>query len=357
MADRTVTVGIVGCGNIAGAYASDLRNYPFIKLAGVTDLDQERAERFAEQHATRAYPSLEALLADPAVELVVNLTIHHAHYEVTTRCLEAGKHVYSEKPLALTPAEARALNETAARRGVRLGCSPFTWMGEAQQTAWRTIRSGQLGPIRLIYAEVNWGRIESWHPNPAPFYDVGVLWDVGVYPLTMLTAFLGPVRRVWAQGRVLYPNRVTQSGAPFQISTPDCTVALIDLEQGATVRLTANFYVRTSQQNSGIEFHGDLGSLHISSWQVFDAWVGQADFGKPLAPLELARPAPQGTPWGRGVADLAEALLEGRPHRATGEHAAHVVEVLAAIDRSAQTGQAVEVASSFPPPAPLPWAE
>src|SRR6185295_17646095 len=136
-------------------------------------------------------------------DIVINLTVHHAHYQVTKRALEAGKHVYSEKPLALTSSEARELVTLAASRGLRLGCSPSTFLGEAQQTAATVIRSGRLGPVRAVYAEVNWGRIETWHPAPAPFYDVGVLVDVGVYPLTLLTAFLGPARRVQASGGLL----------------------------------------------------------------------------------------------------------------------------------------------------------
>src|SRR6185295_11959721 len=112
----------------------------------------------------RAYPSMEALLADERVELVVNLTIHHAHAATTRLCLEAGKHVHSEKPMALTYEDARGLVELARQKGLRLGCSPFTYMGEAQQTAWKAIREGKLGTVRVAYAEVNWGRIESWHP-------------------------------------------------------------------------------------------------------------------------------------------------------------------------------------------------
>lgn len=353
---QTINVAIVGCGNIAAKYAEDIQSYPHMRLVGVTDLQAERAAALAAKHGVPVYPDLAAVLADPAVDIVVNLTIHHAHYEVNKQILLAGKHVHSEKPLAMSAAEANELVELARERGLRLGCSPFTFMGEAQQTAWREIRSGRLGTIRAVYAEVNWGRIESWHPNPAPFYDVGVLWDVGVYPLTNMTTFLGPARRVWAQGRVLYPHRTTKDGTPFTISTPDFVLALIELASGAQVRLTTNFYIKTTQQNSGLEFHGDLGSLHLASWQNFDAWVGYAEFGKPLAQLPLVREAPAGTPWGRGVADLAQALIEGRPHRATGEQAAHIVEILAAIGQSIASGQQIEITSSFTQPPPQEWA-
>src|SRR5262245_34905548 len=143
MRDNRMGVAIIGCGNIAGAYARDLAAYPQINLRGMTDIDFARAEKLAQQHNVQAYPSAEALLADDTVDLVVNLTIHHAHTQIITQCLEAGKHVYSEKPLSLTYEEAQGLVELAKRLGLRLGCSPFTYMGESQQTAWKVIREGR----------------------------------------------------------------------------------------------------------------------------------------------------------------------------------------------------------------------
>ena len=208
-------IGIVGTGNIAGGYARDALTHPEIRLVAATDLDAERAAAFAAEHGCRVHATLDELLADPDVDIVVNLTVHHAHDEVTTRALEAGRHVYSEKPLALHPSEARALVELARSRGLRLGCSPSTFLGEAQQTAAALVRSGRLGTVRAVYAEVDWGRIETWHPAPAPFYDVGVLFDVGVYPLTLATTMLGPARSVRAWGWDLKPDRVGDRRDPF----------------------------------------------------------------------------------------------------------------------------------------------
>ena len=201
-------LGIVGTGNIAGAYARDILTHPQIRLAAAADLDAGRAVAFGAEHGCRIHQSLDDLLADPSVDIVVNLTVHHAHYEVTKRALQAGRHVYSEKPLALRSKEAHELVALAASRGMRLGCSPSTFLGEAQQTAAALIRDGRLGPVRAVYAEVNWGRIETWHPTPIPFFDVGVMVDVGVYPLTLVTAILGPARsvRAWegsVSGRVI----------------------------------------------------------------------------------------------------------------------------------------------------------
>ena len=336
-------VAIVGCGNIAGAYARDLRSYDHVRLLGAFDVDTAKAEAFGVEHDLPIYGSLDEAYADPAVDIAANLTIHHAHYEVSKRALEAGKHVYSEKPMAMTFAEANELVGLARSLNLRLGCSPFTYMGEAQQTAWKAIRDGRLGRVRLVYAEVNWGRIESWHPAPAAFYDVGPLFDVGVYPLTMLTAIFGPVRRVWSYGTTLYPERFNMAGEPFSVGAPDFGVAMLEHADGTVTRLTFNFYVGHHSKQKGIEFHGDAGSLHIDSWQAFDAPVSFALFGKEYEPVEPLREPPKGTPWGRGIAEMAEAMQAGRAHRAKGEHAAHVVEILGATTEAMRSGGSIAV--------------
>ena len=355
MPENNVGVAIIGCGNIAEAYAHDLAAYDEIHLRGMTDLDLARAEAMADEHGGQIYPSTEALLDDPSVDIVVNLTIHHAHYAVTRQCLEAGKHVFSEKPLALTYAEARSLVDLADQKGLRLGCSPFTFMGEAQQTAWKQIREGRLGAVRVAYAEVNWGRIESWHPNPAPFYDVGALYDVGVYPLTLLTTIFGPARRVRAYGTVLFPDRVTTEGRPFHIETPDFMLTTVEWPDGLVVRLTTNFYVNFYSKQTGLEFHGDLGSLYLASWAECHAALEVADFGEEYAPVPLLKEPYEGTEWGRGIREMVEALGQGRPHRATGTQAAHVVEILEAATQSTQRGEPVELRSAFTPPTPMDW--
>jgi predicted dehydrogenase len=352
-----VKVGIIGCGNIAGPYADDLPNYGEIELVGVADVDSERAAAFAEKHITRAYPSVEALLADPEIELVANLTTQHAHVPVTTACLQAGKHVWSEKPLAMTYEVAQGLVELAAERGLRLGCSPFTLMGEAQQTAWQWLRGDKLGTVRLIFAEVNWGRIESWHPEPHSFYRAGPLFDVGVYPLTIIAAIYGPARRVTAYGRVLHPDRVTKGGEHFRVEEMDYILASIELESGQIVRLTSDFYVSNmSTRETGIEFHGDEGSLHLAGWHIFNSKLYYAPFDKPLEEVELVRPPHKGVPWGRGIWEMVSAMLRGRPHRFTGEMAAHITEILCATAESARTGAPCEIRSDFVRPEPMEWA-
>ena len=158
----TLGIGIVGTAATSPApYATDMPDAPALRPRRGTDLDPTRAAAFAAEHGIRAHASFDELLADPDVDIVVNLTVHHAHYEVTKRALEAGKHVYSEKPLALEPPKRASWSRSPDLGGVRLGCSPATFLGEAQQTVGAIIRSGRLGTIRAVYADVNWGRIET----------------------------------------------------------------------------------------------------------------------------------------------------------------------------------------------------
>src|SRR5690606_12466175 len=166
-------------------------------------------------------------------------------------------------PLALSYADAQRLLALAENQGLRLSSAPITYLGEAQQTIWQRLREKRIGPVRLAYAELNHGRIETWHPNPVPFYDVGVVWDVGIYPITLLTAFLGPVEKVTAFGKVLFPDRVTLGGEPFRITTPDMVVALLEFQSGTLARVSCNFYTTTSRQGASLEFHGDNGSLYL----------------------------------------------------------------------------------------------
>jgi predicted dehydrogenase len=352
-------IGIVGTGNIASGYARDARTHPEIRLVAATDLDRGRAAAFAQAHGCRAHASLDELLADDEVDIVVNLTVHQAHYDVTKRALEAGRHDYREKPLALRTSEARELVDLATARGVRLGCSPSTFLGEAQQTAAALVRSGHLGAVRAIYAEVNWGRIETWHPAPAPFFEVGVLVDVGVYPLTLVTTMLGPARSVRAWGWDLKPDRVTVDGTSFRIGSPDLIVAAVELESGPVVRLTASFYVgQPAKQTASLEFHGDAASLALGSFQDFDASVEVGPYGGAFEPVNLVRLGFRGTAWARGVAEMAAAIDEGRHHRASAEQAAHVVEILEAAAASMREGgRRIEITSSVVPPPLMPWAE
>jgi predicted dehydrogenase len=298
------------------------------------------------------------VLADEAVDMVVNLTIQEAHYPVTRQCIEAGKHVHSEKPLSITRDEAAELVALAEAQGVRLACSPFTWMGEAQQTAWKAIRDGELGQVRLVYAEMNWGRIELWHPAPANFYrpGVGPLPDVGVYPLAVLTAFFGPVQRVRGFASIMLPERTAADGSTFSVGAPDVVIAVLEFHSGVVARLTPTFYVRPTTQH-GIELHGDVGSMHLGSAHDFQAPLrfAPATAGDWEDVPYVRKPYP-GVEWGRAIFDVVEALREDRPHRASAAQAAHVVDICNAIFEAGETGSVAELSTTFDPPAPMAWA-
>jgi predicted dehydrogenase len=350
-----MNVAVVGCGNIAGRYAERIVASPVLELVGATDVLPGRADAFVAEFGGSAYPTLDELLADAGVELVVNLTAPEFHAPVTRAALEAGKHVHSEKPLALRHAEAQELAELAGARGLALSCAPSTLFGEAQQTAWKLIREGAIGRVRVVYAEANWGRIEVWHPTPEAIYGVGAFVDVGVYPLTMVTAFFGPARRVQAFAATLQADRVRLDDTPFHLDVPDWVCAVLELETGVVVRLTATFWVGPGKQR-GLEIHGDDGSLHLATWGEADSQL-ELSPRKDYAQVPLLREPFPGIDWARPLEDLVEAVAEGRAPRAGGSHAAHVVEILDAIRESFENGgRAVEVYSEFEPPPPLEWA-
>jgi predicted dehydrogenase len=351
-------IGIVGAGNIAVPYARTIVAAEGLELVAVADAIEGRAAELVAQFGGVAHPSLEALLADDNVDAVVNLTAAVAHAEVSAAALEAGKHVHSEKPLALNYLDAKALVDLAQRRGLGLSASPATLLGESQQTMWKLVRDGALGTVRVAYAEANWGKVESWHPSPATLYAVGAMGDVGVYPIAILTAMFGPARRVTAFSTTLVPDRIDKFGAPFTIERPDIEIAALELEGGVLVRVTASFYVGPGYQR-GIELHGDSGILRLPTWGEFDSdiLVSTTGAAEGYEPVEPVRPAYHGIDWSRALLDLAAAVEEGRPPRASGAHAAHVVEILDAIATSSRDGGPVEVRSSFPQPEPFAWAQ
>lgn len=344
----TTRVAFVGAGNIAGPYAASLATHPDLQLIGVFDLDVAKRDVFARETGCPAFASLDELEATQP-DIVVNLTSAPHHFASTAELIERGLSVFSEKPLALVPAEAQQLVEASKSRSVRLACAPSLWLGDASLEAARRVRRGALGEVRLVTAEVNQGRIESWHPAPHHFYAVGPVVDAGVYPLTYLTAVLGPVREVRATSSELLRDRTTLAGEEFQPPTPDGWVAVVRFESGALLRLTCTFFIDNATVPRSIDFHGTRGSLRLQDWLRADSAVWEAPYGQPFT---ISRPG-EGVAdidWCLGLADLAQALREGRSSSLTAPHAAHVVEVLAAVAESATTGGAVSVTSTFPVP-------
>jgi predicted dehydrogenase len=332
---------IIGCGNIAAEYARDLRSAGTVDLVGFYDVDGERARAFSDEHGGQAFGTLDEAIE--SAELVINLTIFEAHYPVSKAALAAGRHVYSEKPIALNLVHALELAELSQANGVRLAAAPFTFLGEAQQTALDWARSGKLGRIRLAYAEVNHGRIETWHPNPAPFYAAGPMLDVGVYPLSIMMAAFGPVARLSAHASTVLAERLDVNGAAFAVGAPDYWLVELEHASGTRVRLTVNFYVKGDE---GVEFHGDEGSLRLGSWfapgssLVFTPYEGQS------SPVPTPD-APENIDWSVGVAELVAAIEEGRPSQLDRDRSVHLVEILGAAETSADTGSSVDLNTGF----------
>ena len=345
---------IVGCGNISTSYAENMLKYPEINLLGFNDVDASRAEACVDKYGGKVYENLEAVLADEEVKILVNLTIFQVHAEVIRKCLEAGKNVHTEKPISMTSEESWELVKLAEEKGLLFSSSPITFMGEAQDAAWSVIQSGKLGKVRLAYAEVNHGLIEDWHPNPGPFYDLGVIWDVGVYPLTLLTAFFGPVKRVLGYSNVLKKDHVTMKGEPFSITTPDYYLAVVELESGVTCRLSANFYAKMSYQGGSLEFHGDGGRLKLGDFQNFHAPVEFGEYAKPYKKVtHKGVGAEKHMEFSRGVQDMAQAIIEGRGLHSSASQAAHVIDTVSAILESIEKGGFVEVNSKFKAPSAM----
>jgi alcohol dehydrogenase (NADP+) len=344
------TVGVVGCGAVAPEYVAGIDAEPTLELVGAADPGTERARAVLADHApgtdAAVFEHHEALLADAGPDLVVNLTPHAAHAPVSRACLAAGADVYSEKPLALDPDDARDLLATAAEHGVRLGCAPASHLGPTARRAGRLLDEDRLGAVRLATAHCNVGRVTEWHDDPESFLRAGPLSDAGVYPLTVLTALFGPVRRVEAAhaSRLLAGRAVGGRTLP---RTPDHVVATLAFDGGVRAQLTASMYVPyRAREFVSLELHGDDGSLYLADAGGLEAGdrgrLRLAPLGRDYVPVPLERDAAALGP-ADGVAELAAAAREGRPSAVDAGRAAHVVETVAAVEAAAADRRPVPV--------------
>ncbi|MBT3375298.1 MAG: Gfo/Idh/MocA family oxidoreductase [Lentisphaerae bacterium] len=357
-------IAVVGCGRIAQSYARSLLTDPErVRLVGGYDIIAERTDQFAETFGGKAYPDYDAVLSDSDVDIIANLTTQQAHAAVTGPALHAGKHVHSEKPLACDRQEGLELLELAAATGMRLSCSPFTFLGEAQQTFIRAAREGGPESVRVAYSEMNWGAIERRNPRPIPFlqHGAGPLLDVGVYALTLLTAALGPVGRVTGFAQIVQPERVIRTGPDagvhFQVETPDQVLGGLEFECGTVGRITASFRDGKSKQANGTEFHAHDRSLFLESNVSFDTNVESCNLDTDeWTPVPCVAPPFKGVEWGRAVFDLVDSLRTGTPQHCTGEQAYHVLDICLSILEAAGKECPVDVVSRFEIPPLMSWA-
>ena len=354
-----VKAGVIGCGNISGAYFRGCEPYSIVDIVACADLVPDRARSRAEEFGIpRAYP-VDELLADPEIRIVVNLTIPEAHAEVNLAAIEAGKNVHCEKPFAVTREDGRKVLEAAGKHGVLAGCAPDTFMGGGIQTCRKLIDDGWIGePVAATAFMVGHGH-ESWHPAPDFYYQAGggPMFDMGPYYLTALITLLGPIVRVTGSTKITFPERVITNetdryGERIRVETPTHITGAMDFAGGAVGTIVMSFDV-WSHHLPRIEIYGSGGSLSVPDPNGFGGPVLLRRAGAE-AWSEIPLTHSPDVSRGIGVADMAYAVVAGRQHRANGEMAFHVLDVMQAFEDSSTTGSHVEIASPCSRPAPLP---
>lgn len=366
-------IGIIGCGNISTTY---LRLGPLFKgleIRAVADVNHATAEARAAEYGVRAL-SVDDLLAAKDIDIVVNLTIPDAHFGVTRSILQAGKHAYSEKPFVLTLAEGEELRAICKAKNLRVGSAPDTFLGGAHQAARWAIDEGKVGKIVAGTAHVLNHGMEAWHPNPDFFFlpGAGPMLDLGPYYVTNLIQLLGPVKRVGALATSAFSERTITTEGPRKgqkvpVKTPTNIHALLEFHSGATITLSTSWDV-WAHRHANMELYGTEGSLFVPDPNFFGGKVEISGASKDIT--ELAQPdhpfgvANQEHPQGAvanyrtaGLADMAVAIGEGRPHRCSLELALHAVEIMTACLKSGETGQFVTLTTTCERPASLSGAE
>jgi predicted dehydrogenase len=350
-------IGIIGCGNISEAYLKAASGFPVLAIQGLADIRREAAEARASQFGLKAM-SVEDMLVDPSVAIIVNLTIPAAHVEVGMRALLAGKHVYSEKPLGLSTAEARPLLDLAKQKGLRLGCAPDTFLGGSHQTCRKLVDEGAIGEPLAGSAFFMCPGHERWHPNPAFYYAKGggPMLDMGPYYLTALVNLIGPVARVSGAATRARAERVITSeplqGTKIPVEVATHVAGTLEFVCGAAVSIAMSFDV-PRHRHRPIELYGTEGSLSIPDPNRFFGAIELATATKDWTEQPTEHGFASGNYRSIGVADMAHAIRSGRPHRASGELAFHVLEVMEAFQLSSERGAHVAIASRPERPAML----
>ena len=378
-----VNVGIIGAGVISEIYLSNLTSrFDNVRVVAIADLMVDRAQARAAQYGVAAM-SVDELLADPAIELVVNLTIPLAHAEVALKAVAAGKSVYNEKPLTATREQGKELLALAREKGVLVGGAPDTFLGGGLQTARQLIDDGAIGRPIAATANMYTHGHESWHPDPAFYYQPGAgpMFDMGPYYVTALVSLLGPIVRVGSSAGVSFTERTITSkpkyGETIAVNTPTHITATLDFADGAigTITTSFDFYDTT---HSVLTVYGTEGTLQLPDPNTFGGAISilqPAAFKAKRDPLSVGRtPDDKADPnkvekptWedvplthgftdnsrGLGVADLARAIREGTPARAGGDLAYHVLDVMHATLESSDLGRHIAIESTVERPAPL----
>lgn len=350
-------VGILGTGNISPAYCAGIRDWDVLDLVGAADIIDGKARKVAEEHGIPRVMEVDELLTSPDIDIIVNLTVPKAHAMMSIRALEAGKHVYTEKPLSIRRADAKRVLETAAAHGLHVGSAPDTFLFGQHQTVRRLIDEGAIGEPVAAAANMAGHGPESWHPNPAFFYQNGggPLLDMGPYYVTCLLNLLGPVRSVQAYARISMPERSAGESAGFQrigVETPTHFGGTLDFHSGPLATMVMSFDV-WKHNLPQLEIYGTEGSLQVPDPNGHDpkeVRVSHRDGEWEEVPSRYSGDFRRGI----GLADMAQAILSGRPHRASGALAYHALDVMEAFFDSSEQGARIMVESTIERPAPLP---
>ncbi len=361
---KTLGLGLIGCGNISTTYLDLAPLFKGVEIRSVTDLNTGLARARASEYGVRAEPLAEMLSA-PDIDMVVNLTIPEAHFDTSKQALAAGKHVYSEKPFVLSLEEGQTLVAMAKDKGMRLGSSPDTFLGGAHQQARAALDAGEIGTVIGGTCHVQSHGMEDWHPNPDFFFRPGggPILDLGPYYLTNLVQLLGPVAQVQAASATPFATRTIGSGPrageAVEVTTPTTHHAILSFANGAIVTLGASWDV-WAHRHGHMELYGTDGSLFLPDPNFFGGTVEKAGkdgvilgLGATDHPFHTANQDTQANYRTAGAADMAQAILEERPHRCNGDMALHVVEVMTGILTSGEEGAPVSMTTSCARPEPL----
>lgn len=352
-------VGIIGAGNISGIYLQNSKILDAITVTAIADIDMQRAAARAAEFDIPRVCNVEELLADPEIEIIINLTIPAAHAEVAMQAIEAGKSVYNEKPLAVSRDDAHKLLKRATEKNVRVGCAPDTFLGGGIQTCRKLIDDGWIGePVAAVAFMPSHGP-ESWHPNPDFFYQVGggPMFDMGPYYLTTLVTLLGAVRRVTGSARASFAERTITNqfnyGAKIPVNTATHIAGIMDFQSGAIGTIITSFDIWAANLPR-IEIYGSHGSLSVPDPNIFDGPVQIRRAGiSEWSTVPLSHGFTKNSR-GLGVADMATAIKNNRPHRASGELAYHVLDLMHAFHDASREDRHIILESSVERPAALP---
>ena len=361
---NTLGIGVIGCGNISAAYMRLAPLFAGIEMRACADLNADAAKARADEFGLRA-ETIDGLLAADDIDIVVNLTVPNAHFAVSKQVLEAGKHVYSEKPFVLSLQEGLDLKAIADAKGLRVGSAPDTFMGGAHQLARHLVDAGAVGRIASGTCFVQSPGMEMWHPNPDFFFQPGggPILDLGPYYISNLVQLLGPVARVTALSSSANEYRTITSeprnGEKIKVETPTTIHAVMQFVSGAQVTYCASWDV-WEHGHSNMELYGTEGTLHVPDPNFFGGEVRmtqKASFVNPSVawdhPFSVANDGGRANYRCAGLADMAQAILKGRPHRCSNDFALHVVDVMTAILHSGETKALVEISSTCDRPEAL----